>query len=229
MRSGDIFDGEWKTLYDDGTRELSVVEHDDSGEALLLNMDDAHEGLIVQAVYVNGELHGVGKSWWLPDSETWTANHLQAATRNDRVPHIKTPYSFEGEWEHDEKVAGESPPFSSREAPVNLLVHRRDDLQERQHDELAPPRQAARAPSGGERARREAKHFRRQPHKGSGHRRRCGRRARDAEAEDRGGEQAQEGPASAEGIRRTRKKAGPGSWGFFSSRSSCGGGRPCRR
>jgi len=211
-----------------------VVEHDDSGEALLLNMDDAHEGLIVQAVYENGELHGAGKSWWLPDSETWTANRLQAAARNDRVPHVKTPYSFEGEWEHDEKVAGESPfSFGKLGAPVNLLLHRRDDLQERQHDELAPPRQAARAPSGGERARREAKHFRRQPHKGSGQRRRCGSRARDAE-EDRGGEQAQEAPASAEGIRRTRKpEAGPSSRGFFSSRASCcccgGGGRSCRR
>ena len=111
MRSGDIFDGEWKTLYDEGTRELSVVEHDDSGEALLLNMDDAHEGLIVQAVYVNGELHGAGKSWWLPGSETWTANRLQPAARNDRVPGSK-PYNFKGTWEHDEKVAGESPPFS---------------------------------------------------------------------------------------------------------------------
>jgi hypothetical protein len=124
---GDIYDGAWGAIKDikprraaatasnftptwDGASMIKILENDASGLALMWNADDDHRGLVCKAQYVDGQVHGKGQSWWLPDSATWQTNQLSEAARSSRLSrewdYADKPYSFDGQYSCDEKVAG---------------------------------------------------------------------------------------------------------------------------
>jgi pyruvate/2-oxoglutarate dehydrogenase complex dihydrolipoamide acyltransferase (E2) component len=88
LPQGDIYDGDWAWVAG------KLVEH---GKGLMYNADPDHLGLVHAGEYQRGECHGPGRSWWLTTSAVWKQNKLHTGGK---------PFSFEGEYRHDEKYRG---------------------------------------------------------------------------------------------------------------------------